>query len=305
VYSTIGVVPVTPVIGAVVTGVDLGAPVPDVQRAELHDALTRHLVLFFRGHDLTDEQHIAFASNFGEPNVFPTTRARGLDEPLEWIEDGPDSPPKTDLWHTDVAFLAAPPDVAVLSMRATPDAGGDTLWASLYAAYDGLSPVMQELIADLEQDLHPGPNFEATTTMMFGAEVYRRVADEFRGARHPLVRVHPVTSRPALYLCGAYVRGIAGLHEDESDALLGFLRSRLHDPNLQCRWRWQEHDVVVWDERCTNHRALSDHFPARRVVRRCTVGAGVPVGRRAIRASVAEPVSGGAASEFLGDSRGI
>jgi taurine dioxygenase len=279
VHRTIEVAPVTPVIGAVVTGVDLRSPVPEDQQAELHDALLRHLVLFFRGHDLSDEEHIAFASIFGKPNVFPTTRARGLDQPLEWIEDGPDSPPKTDLWHTDVAFLAAPPDVAVLNMRETPPAGGDTMWASLYAAHDALSPAMRELVADLEQDLHPGPNFEATTTMMFGADVYRRVAEEFRGARHPLVRVHPQTGRPALYLCGAYVRGITGLHDDESDALLAFLRTRLHDPNLQCRWRWQRYDVAVWDERCTNHRALGDHFPARRVVRRCTVGAGIPQGR--------------------------
>jgi taurine dioxygenase len=280
VSGTLTLTPVTSAIGAVVTGIDLRAPVTDEQRRELHDALARHLVLFFRGHDLTDDEHLAFASTFGPPNVFPTTRARGLDQPLEWIEDGPESPPKTDLWHTDVAFLAAPPDVAVLSMRETPPTGGDTLWANLYAAHDALSPAMRELVADLEQDLHPGPNFEATTTMMFGADVYLRVAEEFRGARHPLVRVHPVTGRPALYLCGAYVRGITGLHDDESDALLGFLRSRLDDPNLQCRWRWQLHDVAVWDERCTNHRALSDHFPARRVVRRCTVGAGVPAGRR-------------------------
>jgi taurine dioxygenase len=288
-YRAIEVVPLTPVIGAVVSGVDPCRPLPDQQRRELQEALTRHLVLFLRGHDLTDEQHLAFASNFGAPNVFPTTRARGLDEPLEWIEDGPDSPPKTDLWHTDVAFLSAPPDVAVLSMRETPPTGGDTLWASLYAAHDGLSPVMQDLIADLEQDLHPGPNFEATTTMMFGADVYERVADEFRGARHPIVRIHPVTGRPALYLCGAYVRGIAGLHPDESDALLDFLRARLQDPNLQCRWRWRPFDVAVWDERCTNHRALSDHFPSRRVVRRCTVGAGVPVGRSGVLAGLRTP----------------
>jgi taurine dioxygenase len=285
-YTTIEVAPVTPTIGARVDGLDLREPLDGRQRDDLHDALTRHLVLFFRGQDLTDAQHIAFASTFGEPNVYPTTRARGLDEPLEWIEDGPDSPPKTDLWHTDAAFLAAPPDVAVLNMRETPPVGGDTMWCSLYAAHDALSPVMQEFIADLEQDLHPGSNFEATTTMMFSAEIYRRVADEFRGARHPIVRIHPVTGRPALYLCGAFVRGIAGLEPHESDALYGFLRTRLHDPNLQCRWRWQAYDVAVWDERCTNHRALSDHYPNRRVVRRCTVGAGVPVGRSRAPAQV-------------------
>jgi len=282
---TLELAPLTPVIGARVEGLDLRHPLDEAQRAELRDALARHLVLFFRDQELTDEQHVAFASIFGEPNVFPTTAARGLDEPLEWIEDGPESPPKTDLWHTDVAFLAEPPDAAVLCMRETPPAGGDTLWLSLYAVHDALSPVMQELVADLEQDLHPGPDFEATTRRLWGDAVYRRVADRFQGARHPLVRIHPVTGRPALFLCGSYVRGIAGMRQDESDALLAFLRSRLHDPNAQCRWRWQAHDVAVWDERCTNHRGLSDHFPSRRVVRRCTVGAGIPVGRRSRAAS--------------------
>ena len=279
-YRTISVTPLTPVIGAAIAGLDLRRPLDEAQRSELCLALVRHLVLFFRGQDLSDAEHLAFARTFGTPNIFPTTAARGLDEPIEWIEDGPESPPKTDLWHTDVAFLEEPPDAAVLNMRETPVVGGDTMWLSLYAVHDALSPAMQELVADLEQDLHPGPNYQATTTRLYGEEVYRRVADRFQGVRHPLVRIHPVTKRPALYLCGAYVRGIAGLHPDESDALLALLRSRLNDPNVQCRWRWQLHDVAVWDERCTNHRALSDHFPSRRVVRRCTVGAGLPVGRR-------------------------
>ena len=278
-YSTIEVVPVTPAIGARSTAWTYGCHWARRPEREIRDALTRHLVLFFHGQDLTDAEHIEFASMFGRPNVYPTTKARGLDEPIEWIEDGPDSPPKTDLWHTDAAFLAQPPDVAVLNMRETPHAGGDTMWLSLYAVYDALSPAMQELVADLRLDLHPGPNFEATTTMMWGADVYQRVADEFRGAVHPLVRIHPVTGRPALYMCGAFVRGIEGLHDDETDTLLTFLRSRLEDPNVQVRWRWQQFDVAVWDERCTNHRALSDHFPNRRVVRRCTAGAGTPTGR--------------------------
>jgi taurine dioxygenase len=272
--------PLTPALGALVEGLDLRAPLAEETRERLRDALVRHLVLFFRGQPLSDAEHLAFASVFGTPNVFPTTAARGLDEPLEWIVDGPESPPKADLWHTDVAFLERPPDAAVLCMQETPPSGGDTLWLSLHALHDALSPEMQELVADLEQDLHPGPNFRATTIHLWGEEVYRRVADRFAGARHPLVRIHPVSGRPALFLCGAYVRGIAGLHEDESDALLAFLRSRLHDPNAQLRWKWRAHDVAVWDERCTNHRALSDHFPARRVVRRCTVGEGLPVGRR-------------------------
>ena len=281
--GTVEVRPLTAAIGAVVSGIDLRRPLSDLQREDLHAALHRHLVLFFHDQPLTDDEHIAFASNFGVPNVFPTTKARGLDQPLEWIEDSPDSPPKTDLWHTDVAFLTAPPDVAVLNMQLTPPAGGDTMWASLYAVHDGLSAPMQQLVADLELDLHPGPNFAATTRSLYGDDVYERVAAEFAGAVHPLVRIHPVTGRPALYLCGAYIRGIVGMHPDESEALLTLLRSRLDDPNVQCRWQWQPGDVAVWDERCTNHRALSDHYPALRRVRRCTVGAGVPAGRAVSR----------------------
>jgi taurine dioxygenase len=283
------VTPISPVIGARVDGLDLRVPLDDDTRAELHDLLMQHLVLFFRGQELDDAQHLAFAASFGTPNVFPTTKARGLDEPIEWIEDTPDSPPKTDLWHTDVAFLAAPPDVAVLHMQVTPPVGGDTMWVNLYAIHDALSPVMQELIADLELDLHPGPNFEGTTRRLYGDDVYERVAAEFAGAQHPLVRIHPVTGRPALYLCGAYIRGIVGLTADESAPLLAVLRARLEDPNAQCRWRWQQGDVAVWDERCTNHRALSDHFPAHRLVRRCTVGAGVPVGRTGAQLRDAQP----------------
>ena len=91
------------------------------------------------------------------------------------------------------------------------------------------------------------------------------------------MRKHPVTGRPALFMCGRYVQRLAGLTPIESDALIAMLREGLNDPGLTCRWSWRQHDVAVWDERCTNHRALSDHYPAHRLVRRCTVGAGTPL----------------------------
>jgi len=92
------------------------------------------------------------------------------------------------------------------------------------------------------------------------------------------VRTHPVTGRKALYLAGQFVSGIVGLLPAESDALYALLRRGVEDPNVQVRWRWQRHDVVVWDERCTNHRAVADHWPEHRLVRRCTVGASTPKG---------------------------
>jgi len=277
VASRIEVVPLTKHIGAEIRGVDVRA-IDAEQHAEINQALMDHLVIFFRGQDITDDEHIAFASRFGEPNIYPPNRARGVHVPLEWIEDTPESPPKADLWHTDVAFLPEPPDVAVLSMQDTPATGGDTLWASLYAAHDSLSPLMQQLISPLFFDVHPGDDMRRKITMQFGAEVFDKVEAEFAGWQQPVVRVHPVTGRRALFLCGAYIKGIVGMRAEESDALIPVLRHTVEDPNVQCRWRWRRHDLAVWDERSTNHRATGDHYPNHRLVRRCTVGASPAVG---------------------------
>ena len=243
----------------------------------IREALLRHLVVFFRDQDLTEDEQLAVAAGLGEPvsaGVDPTAT-----EPLLFVtlEDTAADPPKADRWHTDVPFVAEPPDIAILSMRAAPAVGGDTLWASLYAAYDLLSPPMQDLVGRLELDLDLGTSRELVR-QMYDEEHFVNVVEPAAVARHPLVRVHPETGRRALYLCGEFMRGIAGMRPDESDALLGYLRSLLDDPNLQCRWRWQDNDVAIWDERCTNHRAVSDHYPQYRKVRRCLVGRGAPIG---------------------------
>jgi taurine dioxygenase len=270
--------PVSARIGVVVHGADLRRPLGDPARAQLHHALMQHLVLFFRGQDLTDEEHLAFASAFGSVNhsAYAPPGATGAAACLEWIEDGPDSPPKADLWHTDVAFLEAPPDFAVLNMRVAPPVGGDTLWADLYGAYEALSPVMRDAVAALELDLRPGTPFELSSGSRRWVEYARDGARP--QSHHPLVRAHPVTGRPVLFLAGQFIEGITGMTQAESSMLLALLRATINDPNLQCRWHWEDHDLVIWDERCTNHRAVSDHYPARRVVRRCTVGASTPVG---------------------------
>jgi taurine dioxygenase len=270
------------VIGARIDGVDLRSPLPERQAAEIRAALRRHLVVFFRGQDLSEAEQLAFASTF-DPPVSASIAARadgdghGDDGGLFVVlEDTAQSPPKADRWHTDVPFVERPPNFAVLCMRATPPVGGDTLWASLYAAYESLSSTMQDAIADLELDIGLGTTAE-TIRELYGEDYYRRVIDQFEGVRHPLVRVHPETNKPALYLSGSFMRDVAGMTRDESDALLGFLAARLDDPNLQCRWKWEPHDVVVWDERCTNHRAVSDHYPNYRMVRRVLAGNGTPI----------------------------
>src|SRR5579862_1609823 len=160
------VVPLTPAIGAEVVGIDLTRPVPEDDQAALRRALLEHLVLFAREQDLTEEEQLCVASIFGPPVSASIDRSAGA-EPLLFVtlEDSADDPPKADRWHTDVPFVDRPPDVAVLSMQCAPDVGGDTMWASLYEAYDRLSPAMQLMVEGLELDLDLGTSREVVRKM--------------------------------------------------------------------------------------------------------------------------------------------
>ena len=276
---TIDVSPLTACIGAEVSGVDLREPMTDDVAAEVLDALLAHSVLFFRDQALTARQQLEFAARFGPVNRsdFAPADAEGDDRFIEWLEDTPDRPPAADLWHTDRSPWPDPPDYAILNCREVPAVGGDTLWLSLYAVYDALSPVLKEMIDRLRMDVR-----ESKATVVETAPGRKRIdyttEGGTHGSIHPLVRVHPVTKRKALYLCGYSMYGIVGMHRNESEALFDLLRQGLHDPGVQCRWRWRKHDLVIWDERCTNHRAVSDHFPQYRLMRRCTAGASTPIG---------------------------
>ncbi len=277
-YQTITVEPLTTAIGAVIHGVDATAPLPNGQAAEVRRALLDHLVVFLRDQDLTEEQQLAFAANFGPLNP-GSIDPRPTANPSMFVnlEDTPESPPKADRWHTDVPFVPQPPDFAFLNMRITPPVGGDTLWLSLYAVHEALSPQLQRMIEPLQLDLGLGASAE-TIKEIFGEEYYNEVVVPFTSVHHPLVRVHPETGRRAVYLCGSFMNGLVGLHRDESALVLGVLQARLDDPNIQVRWKWRAHDLAIWDERCTNHRAMSDHYPAHRLIRRCLAGSGTPIG---------------------------
>jgi taurine dioxygenase len=265
------ITPVTGAIGAVIDDVDLTRPLDAATVAIVRDALHEHSVIFFRDQDLDEEQQIAFASNFGTIGQYPLTKMLGGTSLTSIIEDTADSPPDADGWHTDVSWIAEPPAYAVLNAKEIPPTGGDTMWSSLFAAYDGLSPVMQGLCDQLTVRHHAGADFHDRIERTVGREIADRVDREFPPVEHPLVRSHPVTGRRALFVSGRFMDQIVGMHRDESDALLGYLNRHIENPNFCVRWRWQPHDVAMWDEASTNHRALSDHYPQHRVMRRCTV----------------------------------
>jgi taurine dioxygenase len=265
-------------LGGIVTGVDLAA-IDDDGFAELHDALLAQQVLFLRDQDLDDDGQLALARRFGEPSVYPLARHFGGTQALHVIEDNADSPPDADGWHTDITWIPEPPKVAILCALEIPECGGDTLWADLYGAYERLSPTMRELCSHLQLRHTQGAEFWSKFGRIAGDDQVAELQAAFPGAVHPLVRTHPVTGRDALFVSGMFMESVVGMHPDESAWLLAWLRTRVDDPNVQVRWRWRPGDVAIWDERCTNHRALSDHYPARRRMRRCTVDGDAPAYR--------------------------
>ena len=269
--AQIDVTPTSAALGAVVSGIDLRAPSDD-DIAVITRALLDHGVLFFRGQPLTDDEHLALATRFGDPSQFPVAKLLGADpNPMSYINDSADSPPDADGWHTDITWIAEPPKMAFLQAIEIPARGGDTMWADLYAAYDALSPTMQQVCRGLRVEHAIGDRIVEAFRARAGDEFVTVVLEAFPPVVHPLIRTHPETGRDALFLGGDFMRGIEGMHAGESDALLGYLRRHLENPNFHVRWSWTPGDLAIWDERCTNHRALSDHFPASRAMRRCTV----------------------------------
>jgi taurine dioxygenase len=259
-------------IGAEVTGVDLRAPLPDATLGEVLRLLDEHLVVFFPGQALDDDAHLAFALRFGEPYVHPLGRVAGRTSAgVEHIVDSVDHPPYQDKWHTDVSWDPSPPVYGTLRAIDIPSRGGDTVWASMYAAYDALSPVMQGLIAPLSA-VHDMGSAAAFVTKA-GADLVARTRDAFPGAEHPVVGVHPSTGRRYLNVNKEFTGRIVGMNPEESAALLRPLTDQATNPNHQVRYSWAPGDFVIWDERVTQHFAVADYLPERREMARVAVGA--------------------------------
>ncbi len=262
-------------LGAEVRGADLRG-LDDRTFDEVHRALLEHEVLFFPESGLDDDAQMALAHRFGKPSVFPLLRVMGATGPtFQVIEDGPDSPNAADDWHTDVTWTAEPPKVALLRAGVVPAAGGDTMWGSMTAAYEALSPAMQDFLSSLEV-VHDNESFiRAAGPKMGDTEEAKMILEQLRAeyppVTHPLVRTHPETGRRAILYGGDFMRRVVGMSEPESDAILAFVSDHIDQSRFQCRWSWTPGDLAIWDERSTVHQAVNDHFPQRRSVHRCVV----------------------------------
>lgn len=272
--SPIEVAPVAGALGAEILGVDLSRPLDDATFQDIRQAFRDHAVIFFRDQRITPEQHIAFARRFGPINVNRFfTPVAGHPEIAE-VRKEPDQKKNIgETWHTDHSYDEIPALGSMLVAREVPDHGGDTMFASMYAAYDALSEGMKRTLAPLRA-LHSSRHIFGHGAGYHHNDLKGRLhnaADATQDAVHPVVITHPDTGRKALYVNSNFTTGIEGWTREESEALLGFLYRHGARPEFTCRFRWRNGSIALWDNRSTWHCAVNDYHGQRRLMHRITI----------------------------------
>lgn len=263
---------ITPLVGAEIDNVDLTSPLsPEVVR-EIRHALVTYGVVGFRDQVLDMEQQIAFAAHFGKLYIHPVADLKSrYPEMTPVYADENSTRVFGEDWHSDASCDLEPPLGSILQLQEVPDVGGDTMFSSMYAAYDTLSQPMKDML-------------EGLTAVHDGGHVFRRRFDktrEYPRNEHPVVIRHPESGRKALFVNGQYTTHIVQLPPAESDALLAFLYDHVGTPELTCRFSWRPGSLVFWDNRAVQHKAVFDYYPRRRVGTRVQV-----CGERPVAASV-------------------
>jgi taurine dioxygenase len=262
-------------LGAEISGVDLAQPLDDRVFADIHAALLEHLVIFFRDQHLTPEQHIAFGRRFGELHVHPYI-PNLEDYPeiikLQSADDGPgEMAYQSNTWHTDLTYSAEPPMASILYGVVVPEAGGDTMWNNLYAAYEGLSPRMRDFIENLTAMHNIVTSMPANfMEQSWAPNQLKRLQDITPPVEHPVIRTHPETGRKCLFVNRNFTSHINELSRFESDSLLRLLYEHIEQPEYVVRFHWREGSLAMWDNRCTQHYALTD-YRSLRIMHRVTV----------------------------------
>jgi taurine dioxygenase len=285
-YRKIAIKPLAGALGAEISGVDL-SHVDEAAFAEIQAAWLDHLVIFFRDQKITPQEQIAFAKRFGAIHHHPFMR--GMDEHpeiLEIVKEEGDTKAFGESWHTDQMFNPKPAKATILYAKETPQVGGDTMFANMYLAFETLSAPMQAMIAGMKtwnvgdrgklSQGHAGAVREGRYrgNAKMAAKV-RDPGDVETESAHPLVRTHPETGRKALYI-GNHTQTLQGFRPREARAIIDFLMAHALQPEMTCRFRWEVGSLAIWDNRCTQHRALNDYQGMRRRMHRITIAGDVP-----------------------------
>jgi taurine dioxygenase len=280
-YAGLTVTPVSTVLGAEISGLDLRQALAPEVVAAIRAALLRHKVVFFRDQDISHEDHVRFGRYFGDLEGHPvTSHVPGFPEILH-IEAADGMKLREEIvplvrvankWHTDVTFRAAPSMGGVLRMRDMPPLGGDTLFADTAAIYRDLPQALKDKLSTLTA--------EHDILQSYGYRVDQAKRDELRAAYpvmvHPVIRTHPETGDKHLFVNKVFTTRILGLPDDEAKTLLAELLDRVKTPEYQVRFRWTPNAIVFWDNRATQHYAILDYWPQERTVERVTIVGDAP-----------------------------
>lgn len=275
-YQTIDVKPVSGALGAEILGTDLSRNLSNQAFDEIHQAFLENLVIFFRDQTLTPQQQAAFARRFGPLGIYPFVD--GLEdapEVIEILKTESDEMNFGGAWHSDTAYLKHPSLGSVLYAHDVPAAGGDTLFANMYLAYETLSDGMRAMLDGLvgvnSAALKSGGGRAKRMTQRDAMkERNMDQVDAFK-AEHPVVRTHPETGRKSLYVNSVHTVRFKDMREEESKPLLDFLNAHAIRPEFTCRFRWTPGTLALWDNRCTQHHALNDYQGQRRRMHRVTI----------------------------------
>jgi taurine dioxygenase len=266
--------PLTPTLGAEVGGVDLASAPDDPATMEaIERLLHEHLVLFFRDqHHFTPEAQIRFAGWFGPFEHHPFAKPHPDYPEMTVLDQVTPEKDGANSWHSDTSFMETPALGSVLRAVQLPDGGGDTCWASMYAAWDALSEPVRRMLDGLEavHDLI-GPLEKAVAGGHSVSADLAAVRAAWPPVTHPIARTHPATGRTCLYVNNNFTTRVLGVTPEESDAILRYLLVHVQRPDFQVRFRWAPGSVVFWDNRCTQHYAVPDYSGQRRVMHRVAI----------------------------------
>jgi taurine dioxygenase len=264
--------PLSPSIGAEIHGLDLAKPLDGETFGALRRTFVERKVLFFRDQPISTGEHVAFCRGFGELEVHPFAPHKDGFPEVMVIRHGPENRGKENTWHSDVTWRKAPSLGSALRSIRIPDVGGDTLFADMEAAYEGLSSQMKRMLEGLVA-VH---DFTNVFGRRMAPDQLAKMQAQYPPSEHPVVRTHPESGRKSLYVNAAFTVRVRGLSPEESARLLAYLYARAAVPEIQCRFRWTTDAIALWDNRSCQHYAVSDYFPAERVMERVTICGDVP-----------------------------
>lgn len=265
-FESFQAMPVTPVIGAEISGIDLASGLDDQQVKDVHDALLAYQVLFFRDQHMSMDQHKDLGRYFGTLHCHPSIPGPEGHPEILMLHSDEKNQSAASAWHSDVSCDQVPNLGSILYGKVVPEYGGDTCWASMYAAYEGLSDSMQQFLSGLTA-IHESEH-------VYGK--FKGGMPNYPRAEHPVIRTHPETGRQALFVNSVFTTRIKELKAAEGRNLLEFLIRHVEIPEFQVRFHWEKNSVAFWDNRCTQHRALADFFPETRTMQRVTINGDQP-----------------------------